>query len=224
MSTIRDIKGVSGLDKNILQIHDGQGRKSQRKLLKLTEGCTVPLNPPVAAASGDSGDSVDKLFDEEDDVGQEHSIKRDDDILEETVATDVSEVADEKTKKSKRKRKTTGDASASTFPPKKLREDYPSVTSNTGGKSLATIRSLIPEGFNVPSETAEPQEDELANSISGLNLRTRPPSKRYVISLDDSYHSDSCSEVNFFARSATADTPVISIVVTTTVAVDASAV
>ncbi|GKF92337.1 hypothetical protein Tco_0279056, partial [Tanacetum coccineum] len=93
-------------------------------LLKLTEGRTVQLNPPVATALGDSGDSVDKLFDEEDDVGQEHSVERDDDILEETVAKDVLEVAVEKTKKFKRKRKTTGDASASTFPPKKLREDY----------------------------------------------------------------------------------------------------
>nr|GEV27807.1 hypothetical protein [Tanacetum cinerariifolium] len=34
------------------------------KLLKMTEGCTVLLNPSVTAASGDSGDSIDKMFDE----------------------------------------------------------------------------------------------------------------------------------------------------------------
>nr|GEW81648.1 hypothetical protein [Tanacetum cinerariifolium] len=144
---------------------------------------TVSLNLPVLAASGDSGDSVDKLFDEADDVEQEHSFKRDDDVLEETIAKDVSEVAIEKTK-SKRKRKATRDA------------------------TLATIRSLVLKGSNVPSGIAEPQDDGFADFVSGLNLRTCPPSKRYVISSDDSYHSDSHSEVNFLARSTVADTPV----------------
>ncbi|GKC62410.1 hypothetical protein Tco_1095008 [Tanacetum coccineum] len=167
------------------------------KLLKMTEGRTVSLDPPVTAASGDSGDSIDKLFDEGDDAGQEHSVERDDNVLEETIAKDVLE---------------------------RLREDNHATTFITGGKSLATICSLIPEGSNVSSGIAEPRDDVLADSVSKLNLRTGTPSKRYVISSDDSYHSESRSEVNFFARSAVADTPVMTIVVTTTVAADASVV
>nr|GEV77326.1 hypothetical protein [Tanacetum cinerariifolium] len=170
---------------------------------------------------GDSGDSVDKLFDEADDAEQEHSVERDDGVLEDTIAKDVLKVAIEKTKKSKRKSKTNGDASAFTFPPKKLRDDYHVATSITGRKSLATIFSLVSEGSSIPSGIAEPQDDGLADSVFGLNLRTCPPSKRYVISSDDSYHSDSRSEVNFFARSTVADTPIITIAITTTVAADA---
>nr|GEW72433.1 hypothetical protein [Tanacetum cinerariifolium] len=151
-----------------------------------------------------------------------HSVERNDDILEETITKDVSEVAVEKIKKSKRKRKINRDASASTFLPKKLREDYHAATSITGEKSFATIHSLILKGSSVPSGIAEPQDDGLTDSMSGLNLRTCPPSKRYVISSDDSYHSDSCSEVNFFARSTVADTPVMTIA--TTIAVVASVV
>ncbi|GJX13065.1 hypothetical protein Tco_0204823, partial [Tanacetum coccineum] len=135
------------------------------KLLKLTEGRTVPLNPPVSAASGDSCNIIDKLFDEGNDAEQEHFVERDADVLEETITKDVSEVAIKKTKKSKRKRKTTGDASASTFPPKKLREDYHAANFITGGKSLDTICSLIPEGSSVPSGIAEPRDDGLADSV-----------------------------------------------------------
>nr|GEW31991.1 hypothetical protein [Tanacetum cinerariifolium] len=66
--------------------------KREVKLLKLIKGHTVLLNPHVSAASGDSGDSVDKLFDEGDDAEQEHSVERDDNVLEETIAKDVSKV------------------------------------------------------------------------------------------------------------------------------------
>ncbi|GKF72279.1 hypothetical protein Tco_0208393, partial [Tanacetum coccineum] len=34
------------------------------KLLQMTEGRTVSLNPLVTAASGDGSDSIDKIFDE----------------------------------------------------------------------------------------------------------------------------------------------------------------
>ncbi|GKF53052.1 hypothetical protein Tco_0159962, partial [Tanacetum coccineum] len=93
------------------------------KLLKMTEGRTVSLDPLVIAASRDSGDNIDNLFDEGNDAGQEHSVEKDDDVLEETIALDVSDVAVEKAKK-KRKRKLIGDASGSTHPPTKLRDDY----------------------------------------------------------------------------------------------------
>nr|GEY19804.1 hypothetical protein [Tanacetum cinerariifolium] len=151
----------------------------------------------------------------------EHPSRKDDDVLAETTPQDALEIV-EKTKKSKRKRKTTGDASVSTFPPKKLRGEYHVVTSNICGKSLATIRSLIPAGSSVLSEVAEPHDDGPTDSVFGLNLRTRHPSMRYVVSSDDSHHSSSHFEINYFARSLVADAPVMTGAITTTIATDAS--
>ncbi|GKD71083.1 hypothetical protein Tco_1325173, partial [Tanacetum coccineum] len=208
-------------DTTKVRIGERDPAKKEVKLLKLTEGRTVPLNPPVSAASGDSGDSIDKLFDE-----------RNDDVPEETVAKDVSEVVAENTKK-KRKRKVFGDASGSTFPPKRLTEDHHATASNTGGKSFAAIRNLVPDGSSVPSGVTEPPtivsvpptpDDGPTNFVSGLNLRTCPPSLRYVVSLDDSHYSGSCSEVKSFARPPAADVPVMTVAVTTTVTADVSAV
>ncbi|GKA95206.1 hypothetical protein Tco_0817244, partial [Tanacetum coccineum] len=48
------------------------------------------------------------------------------------------------------------DASGSTLPPKKLREDYRAAISNIGEKSLVSIHSLIPAGSSVPSEVTKP--------------------------------------------------------------------
>ncbi|GKC99093.1 hypothetical protein Tco_1169368, partial [Tanacetum coccineum] len=194
-------------DTTKVRIGERDPAKREVKLLKLTEGRTVPLNPHVSAASGDSGDSIDKLFDE-----------GNDDVPEETVAKDVSEVVAENTKK-KRKRKVVGDASGSTFPPKRLREDHHATASNTGGKFLAAIRNLVPDGSSVSSGVTEPPtivfvpptpNDGPTNSVSRLNLRTCPPSLRYVVSSDDSHYSGSCSEVKSFARSPAADIRVVS--------------
>ncbi|GJR93344.1 hypothetical protein Tco_0265518 [Tanacetum coccineum] len=66
--------------------------------------------------------------------------------------------------------------------------------------------------------------DGPTDSVSGLNLWTCPPSLGYVVSLDDSHHSGSCSEVNSFARSLTADFLITTVAVTTTIIADVSAV
>nr|GEU49857.1 hypothetical protein [Tanacetum cinerariifolium] len=87
--------------------------KREVELLKMTEGRIVPLTPPATTAPKNSGDSIDKLFDDE--------------------------VVAEKAKK-KRKRNVVGDASGFAYPPKKLRDDYQSLLPNTGGKSLAALR------------------------------------------------------------------------------------
>nr|GEW04535.1 hypothetical protein [Tanacetum cinerariifolium] len=141
-------------DPTKVQIWERDLAEREVKLLKMTEGRIVSLDPPVTATSGDSGDSIDKLFDEGNDVGQEHSVERDDDVLEETVAKGASKVVAEKTKKWKRK--VVGDASGPTFPPKKLREDYHAGASGTGGKSLVTIRELVLDGFSVLSGVTGP--------------------------------------------------------------------
>ncbi|GJW25686.1 hypothetical protein Tco_0039497 [Tanacetum coccineum] len=155
-------------DPTKVRIGEREPEKREVNLQTLTKGRTVLLNPPASAASGGSSDSIDKLFAEGGDARQEHSIERDDDVLEETVAKDISEVGVEKTKK-KRKRKATRDASSSTLPPKKLREDYHAVTSNICGKSLATIRGLIPEA------SVTPIPDSGNGSRAEVNSFTRSP-------------------------------------------------
>ncbi|GJQ91136.1 retrovirus-related pol polyprotein from transposon TNT 1-94 [Tanacetum coccineum] len=207
---------------------------TSNKLMLSVSHCKIHIQ--IRLPRGGSNDSIDKLFDQGNDDEPEHSTERDDDVFAETIAKDVSEVVVEKTKKSKRKRKATGDASGSTIPPKKLREDYRATTSNIGGKSLATIYSLILDGSSVPSEVTKPRvvasvtptpdyrDDGPTDSVSGLNLRTRPPVMRYVVSLDDSHHSCSRSEDNSFVRSLVADVPVIIVAVTTTISANVSVV
>ncbi|GKB74077.1 hypothetical protein Tco_0935489 [Tanacetum coccineum] len=201
------------------------------KLLKMTEGRTVSLGPSVTAAYGDSSDSIDRLFDEENDAGLEHSVEKDDDVLEEAIAKDALEVIAEKPQK-KRKRKVAGDTSGSDYPPKKLRDDYQSLPPNTSGKSHAALRGIIPEGFDLTSGATEPlivasvapmPDVGLVDFVFGLNLRTRPPHVRYVVSSDGSHHSGSYYEATSFVRSLVADALVVTIAVTTTVDADVAA-
>ncbi|GKC51687.1 hypothetical protein Tco_1074432, partial [Tanacetum coccineum] len=149
---------------------------------------------------------------------------KDDDVLEEAIAKDASETIAEKPQK-KRKRKVARDASGSVYPPKKLRDDHQSLPPNTSGKSLATLRGMIPEGYDLPSGATQPliiasvaptSDVGPVDSVSGLNLRTRTPHVRYVVSSDGSHHSYSYSEATSFARSLVADVPVVTIAVTTT--------
>ncbi|GJV94976.1 hypothetical protein Tco_1546553 [Tanacetum coccineum] len=160
----------------------------------------------------------------------EHPLEGHDDVSLEAIAQDVLEFVIEKTKKPKRKRKITEDASGSIYPPKKLKEDYHIAPPNVGGKSLAAIRSLVPEGSSVLSDVAEPRvvtptlNVRPTNSVSQLNLRTRPPGVRYVISLDDSHYLGSHSEAKSFVRSPVVDALVVTVAVTTTVTADTSAI
>ncbi|GKB17581.1 hypothetical protein Tco_0851504 [Tanacetum coccineum] len=160
------------------------------KLLKMTEGRTVALDPPATAVSGGN----------------------------------ASEVVVEKPQK-KRKRKVIGDASGSALPPKRLRDDHQSLPPRTGGKSLTALRGMVPDGSIIPSDAMRPAvtasvtptpDVETVDSVSGLNLRTRPPHVRYVVSSDSSLHSDSYSEAASLVRSV-ADAPVVTVAVTTTI-------
>ncbi|GJW56045.1 hypothetical protein Tco_0102776 [Tanacetum coccineum] len=178
------------------------------KLMKMTEGRTVALDSPATVASGDSSDNINRLFDEGNDAGQEHSVEKDDNVLEEAIAKDASEVIVEKPKK-KRKRKS--------LPP------------NTNGKSLAVLRGMIPEGSGIPSDVTEPliatfvasiPDVGLVDSVSGLKLRTHPPHVRYVVSSNSSHHSGSHSEATSFVMSPVAGAPVVTVAVTTTIDTD----
>ncbi|GJZ13860.1 hypothetical protein Tco_0549090 [Tanacetum coccineum] len=153
--------------------------KREVKLLKMTEGRTILLDLPGTAASGGSGDNIDKLFDEGDDAGQEHSANK------------------------KQKRKLTGDASGSTHPPKKLRDDYQSVHPNTSGKSLAALCGLVSDGSSIPSGVMEPL---IAASVAPT-LDFGP--------------TDSVSRLNL---SLVADASVVTVAITTTVVADVASI
>ncbi|GJY55571.1 basic leucine zipper 4-like protein [Tanacetum coccineum] len=218
MSTIRDIKSklnqkaldtlctkyhipasvhpsLPGLEKSILQSPDEMdlfafirhsnptkvrvgGRDladRELKLLKMTEGRTVALDPPA--------NSQIVLYD----------------VQEEAIAKDALGVVVEKPQK-KRKRKVIGDASGSALPPKR-------------------DGSIIPSDATRPAVTASvtPTPDvKTVDSVSGLNLQTRPPHVRYVVSSDSSLHLDSYSEAASLVRSV-ADAPVVMVAVTTTI-------
>nr|GEV29247.1 UBN2 domain-containing protein [Tanacetum cinerariifolium] len=113
-----------------------------------------------------------------------------------------------------------GDASGSTLPPKKLREDYHAETSSTGGKPLAAIHRLLPAGSSVLGAVTKPfvaasvtpmsdcEDDVPADSVTGPDLRTCHPAEWYIISSDVSHHSNSNVEVNSLARSLVAAAPV----------------
>ncbi|GKC49113.1 hypothetical protein Tco_1071858 [Tanacetum coccineum] len=189
------------------------------KLLKMTEGRTVALDPPATAVSGGSSDNIDRLFDEGDNAGQEHSAERDD-VQEEVIAKDASEVVVEKPQK-KRKRKVIGDASGSALPPKRLRDDHQSLPPRTGGKSPIALRGMVLDDSIIPSDvmrhvvtaSVTPTPDvKTVDSVSGLNLRTCPPHVRYVVSSDSSLHSDSYSEAASLVKSV-ADAPVVMVAV-----------
>nr|GEW27555.1 reverse transcriptase domain-containing protein [Tanacetum cinerariifolium] len=109
-------------DPTKVRIWERETVEREVKLLTLTKDRTVLLNPLASAAFGDSGDNIDKFFDE----GK------------------------------KQKMKVVGDASGSTFPPKKLREDYHAATSNIEGKCLAVIRGLVSDGSSVLSGVTKP--------------------------------------------------------------------
>nr|GEU66895.1 hypothetical protein [Tanacetum cinerariifolium] len=155
-------------DPTRVRVGERETANREVKLLTLTEGRTISLDPPASAASGGSGDSIDKL-------------------------------------------KVVGDASGSTFSPKKRMEDYHAATSNIRGTSLATIRGLVPDGSSVSSGVTKPHavvfvtpmpDDGPTNSVYRLNLLTCPPS----------------------LRSPAADVPITTVAFTATVIADASAV
>nr|GEV61060.1 hypothetical protein [Tanacetum cinerariifolium] len=145
------------------------------------------------------------------DVNQECSVGKDDDVLEEVVALDASEVSAEKAKK-KQKRKMTEGVSGFVYPPKKLRDDHQSLPLPTGGKSLSALRGMVPKGSAIPSDATEPlvtasvtlmSDVGPVDYVSGLNLRTRPPHERYVVSSYSSHYSCSYSETDSLVRFVT---------------------
>ncbi|GKF53053.1 hypothetical protein Tco_0159963 [Tanacetum coccineum] len=88
-----------------------------------------------------------------------------------------------------------------------------------GSGILSSVMEPLIAAFVAPMPDVGPMD-----SVSGLNLRTRPSHVRYVVSSDDSHHSGSYSEATYFVRSLIADAPVVTVAVTTTVVADVAAI
>nr|GEV05900.1 hypothetical protein [Tanacetum cinerariifolium] len=109
--------------------------------------------------------------------------------------------------KRQRKRKTdVANVGGPSHPPKKLREDYRALgRDSTAGKSMSRVQSLftgavlndeargepistLPFVTSFVSATPEREDKSLADSVTGLNLRTIGAPQRFVISSDSSHH------------------------------------
>nr|GEV44997.1 hypothetical protein [Tanacetum cinerariifolium] len=213
----------------------------QVSLLEATHGRVVPLAllVPVTAASseGDMTENIDMLFDEGNSVEKAYSTGGGEYVvLTEAIVEPMNEDAAEKPRRLQKK--AIKDASGSTLPPEKLRDDYGTscASASTGGKSHAVMQNLLDSSkldaeirvtatatvplitsFVTPSPKRE--GGDLANSVSGPNLRTKPAAVRFVISSDLSYHSGTHVvdvEVSSLIRSNISDPSVMTAIVATT--------
>ncbi|GJS60993.1 hypothetical protein Tco_0655777 [Tanacetum coccineum] len=198
----------------------------QVSLLEATHGRVVLLVPPIlvtaASSEGNMTESIEMLFDEGNGAEKEHSTR------------------------GGKKRKATRDASGSTLPSKKLRDDYGTsgASASTGGKSRVVMQDLldnsklaveieVADATTVPlitssmTLTPEHEKGDHINSIFGPNLRTKPATMWFVISSDSSHHFGTHAmdvEVSSLIRSIVSDPLVMTTTVTTTAAVETSLV
>ncbi|GKA27728.1 hypothetical protein Tco_0713896 [Tanacetum coccineum] len=206
----------------------------QVPLLKATRERVVSLAPPVpvtaTSSEGNMTESIDRLFDEGNGAEKEHSTGGGEYVaLTEAIVEPVNEDVAEKPRRLKKKRKAARDASGSTLPPKKLREDYGTsgASASTGRKSRAAMQSLLDNSkltteigvtaaATVPLVTSyvtpmpERKGGDHTASISGPNLRTKPAAVRFVISSDSSHHSGTHAmdvEVSSLVRFTVLDPP-----------------
>ncbi|GKD82605.1 hypothetical protein Tco_1349444 [Tanacetum coccineum] len=194
---------------------DGTGGclSTEARLLDPTVGWVVPLLPIAPArAESELEASVERLFDEGGSADQGDSAAGGGQETETGIVAGVRIVAKEnvvieKPKRPRKKRQAVTDAGGSSHPPKKLRGDYgTSDAAATSDKSPSVLKELLASSMlNVEagvavvatfpmvtssvSASSKHESDVLADSITGLNLRTIGASKRFVISLDSSHHS-----------------------------------
>ncbi|GJV38123.1 hypothetical protein Tco_1410600 [Tanacetum coccineum] len=224
----------------LILIGERQRGEDEPKLLDTTVGRTVPLLPVAPArAQSELDASVDRLFDEEGSGNEEepHDSADGDQGAGTLIVSEATEVVAEDViplRSRQKKRKTIVDAGEPSHPAKKLRDDHgapggPSVA----GKSRSAVQRLLAgavlnaevRGGPVPtlpfvtssvSATPEREDEHLADSVTGLNLRTICAPQRFVISSDSSHHSGANiaeAEVDSIARSSA---PIIATVVTAT--------
>ncbi|GJT94994.1 hypothetical protein Tco_1090512 [Tanacetum coccineum] len=207
-------------DPTKVKIGERQRGEDEPKLLDTTVGRTVPLLPVAPARAQSKLDaSVDRLFDEEGSGNEEepHDSAGGDQSAGTLIVSEVAEVVGEDViplRSRQRKQKTIIDAGEPSHPAKKLRDDYGAP----GGPFVAGVDPVLTLPFvtSFVSATPEREDEHLANSVTGLNLRTICAPQRFVISSDSSHHSGANiaeAEVDSIARSVA---PIIATVVTMT--------
>ncbi|GKD68537.1 hypothetical protein Tco_1322627, partial [Tanacetum coccineum] len=137
-------------DPTKVRVGEMEKADNQVSLLEATRGRVVSLAPPVlataASSKGNMTESIDRLFGEANDAEKEHFTGGGEYVaLTEAIVEPVYEDVAEKPRRLKKKRKAAGDASGSTLPPKKLRDDYDTsgASASTGGKFRAAMQSLL---------------------------------------------------------------------------------
>ncbi|GJS62228.1 hypothetical protein Tco_0657012 [Tanacetum coccineum] len=151
----------------------------QVTLLESTRHCFMPL---VIPAAGGSGSVAATEIPAPTERGQE-SVAEEDAYLEladpgegtAMVRQSDEEVVTEQPKKIKKKRLT---KQSDVLPAKRLRTDHPSLTSGTGGKTLAGLEQIMPSGSRLlarEQSATPPQESENFVDLSAqasLQIRT----------------------------------------------------
>ncbi|GJU19280.1 gypsy type transposase [Tanacetum coccineum] len=203
---------------------------NQVSLLEATRGRVVSLAPPVLATAssskGNMTESIDRLFGEGDSAEEEHSTGGGEYVaLTKKIIVPVNEDVVEKPK---------------------LKEDYDTsgASASTSGKSRTAIQNLLDSSklsaeigvttattlpFVTSSVTPTPKREggDHTDSVSGPNLRTKPPGMRFVISSDLSHHSGTHAvdvEVSSLIRSIVPDPLVMTAAVATTMFIEPSLV
>ncbi|GJW85703.1 hypothetical protein Tco_0158848 [Tanacetum coccineum] len=133
----------------------------QVTLLESTKDCFMPLVIPAAGGSSSAAAAEVPVPTEErqEDVAPEDAYLNLADPDEDAIAVRQGEerVVSEQPKKVKRRRLV---KQSDALPAKKLRTDHPSLASGTGGKTLANLEQIMPEGSHLLA-----QEQPVAPSV-----------------------------------------------------------
>ncbi|GJR45714.1 gypsy type transposase [Tanacetum coccineum] len=241
LSVISAAKKWTYLRSYVLPIQQRSGLV-RGSMVKMNQNCyyTIPLLLVAPARVQSELDaSVDRLFDEEGSGNEEepHDSANGDQGAGTLIVSEATEVVAEDViplRPRQKKRKTIVDAGEPSHLAKKLRDDHGAPSGpSVAGKSRSAVQRLfagtilnaevrggpvstLPFVTSLVSATPEREDEHLADSVTGLNLRTICAPQRFVISSDSSHHSGANiaeAEVDSIARSAA---PIIATVVTAT--------
>ncbi|GJR61648.1 hypothetical protein Tco_1503810 [Tanacetum coccineum] len=234
-------------DPTKVKVVERERAEGKAKPLDSTVGRVVLLLPiSPARAESEVEASLEKLFDEggstkqgDSTAGGSHdgtSLRILDMTVEDTFAGNATA---ERPRCQHKKRRVVTNASGSSHPSKKLREDHEtSSEAATGGKSSSVLKELLASSIlhvetsvkdvaTLPlvtssvSATSERESGAPTDSVTRLNLRTIGPSERFVISSYSSHHSSTNAAkagIDSFVRSVVPPPVMTEVVVTTNIA------
>ncbi|GJX93680.1 hypothetical protein Tco_0348266 [Tanacetum coccineum] len=227
-------------DSTKVRIGERQRGKDEPKLLDTTVGHTIPLLPVAPArAQSELDASVDRLFNKEGSGNEEepHDSADGDQGAGTLIVSEAMEVVAEDViplRSRQKKWKTIVDAGEPSHPAKKLSDDHGTPGGPfVAGKSRSAVQRLLagavlnamvrggpvltlPFVTSSVFATPEREDEHVADSVTGLDLRNICAPQRFVISSDSSHHSGANiakAKVDSIARSSTL---IIATVVTAT--------